>query len=27
MCVVPLDEAQGHVAFGLALRHLSNPGL
>jgi hypothetical protein len=27
MRVVPLDEAQGHVALGLALRHLSNTGL
>jgi hypothetical protein len=27
MCVVPLDEAQGHLALGLALRHLSNTGL
>src|SRR5438045_673388 len=27
MRVVPLDEAQGHVALGLALRHLSNVGI
>jgi hypothetical protein len=27
MRVVPLDEAQGHVALGLALRHLSHTGL
>src|SRR5438477_1371740 len=27
MRVVPLDEAQGHVALGLALRHLSNTGI
>src|SRR6266540_3990814 len=27
MRVVPLDEAQGHVALGLALRHLSNAGI
>src|ERR1700704_1984253 len=26
MRVVPLDEEQGHVALGLALRHLSNTG-
>src|ERR1700716_4566836 len=25
--VVPLDEEQGHVALGLALRHLSNTGI
>src|SRR5437764_1483930 len=27
MRVVPLDEQQGHVALGLALRHLSNTGI
>jgi LmbE family N-acetylglucosaminyl deacetylase len=27
MRVVPLDEAQGHVALGLALRHLANVGI
>jgi len=27
MRVVPLDDAQGHVALGLALRHLSNVGI
>ncbi len=27
MRVVPLDEAQGHVALGLALRHLGNVGI
>src|SRR5881409_3479836 len=27
MRVVPLDEEQGHVALGLALRHLSNVGI
>jgi LmbE family N-acetylglucosaminyl deacetylase len=27
MRVVPLDEEQGHVALGLALRHLSNTGI
>jgi LmbE family N-acetylglucosaminyl deacetylase len=27
MRVVPLDEVQGHVALGLALRHLSNTGI
>jgi LmbE family N-acetylglucosaminyl deacetylase len=27
MRVVPLDEVQGHVALGLALRHLSNVGI
>src|ERR1700676_2843228 len=27
MRVVPLDEEQGHVALGLALRHLSNAGI
>src|SRR5213593_2966433 len=27
MRVIPLDEAQGHVALGLALRHLSNAGI
>src|SRR5262245_48251819 len=27
MRVVPLDEEQGHVARGLALRHLSNTGI
>src|SRR2546425_10737213 len=27
MRVVPLDEAQGHVALGLALRHLANTGI
>src|SRR5947207_4926059 len=27
MRVVPLDDAQGHVALGLALRHLSNTGI
>ena len=27
MRVVPLDEAQGHVALGLALRHLGNTGI
>src|SRR4026208_1615943 len=25
--VVPLDEEQGHVALGLALRHLGNVGI
>src|SRR5689334_6282670 len=25
--VVPVDEAQGHVALGLALRHLANTGI
>src|SRR6476619_7035800 len=27
MRVVPLDDEQGHVALGLALRHLSNTGI
>jgi hypothetical protein len=27
MRVVPVDEAQGHVALGLALRHLANSGI
>src|SRR3954471_2643632 len=27
MRVVPLDEEQGHVALGLALRHLANSGI
>src|SRR4029077_10664276 len=27
MRVVPVDEAQGHVALGLALRHLANTGV
>src|SRR5262249_45044482 len=27
MRVVPLDDARGHVALGLALRHLSNTGI
>src|SRR6476619_773993 len=27
MRVVPLDDEQGHVALGLALRHLSNVGI
>jgi LmbE family N-acetylglucosaminyl deacetylase len=27
MRVVPLDDAQGHVALGLALRHLGNAGI
>src|SRR5512132_3956537 len=27
MRVIPLDEEQGHVALGLALRHLSNTGI
>ena len=27
MRVVPLDEEQGHVALGLALRHLANTGI
>src|SRR5438477_8044373 len=27
MRVVPLDEEQGHVALGLALRHLANTGV
>jgi LmbE family N-acetylglucosaminyl deacetylase len=27
MMVVPLDDEQGHVALGLALRHLSNVGI
>ena len=27
MRVVPLDEAQGHVALGFALRHLANTGI
>ena len=27
MRVVPVDEEQGHVALGLALRHLSNTGI
>jgi LmbE family N-acetylglucosaminyl deacetylase len=27
MMVVPVDEEQGHVALGLALRHLSNVGI
>jgi LmbE family N-acetylglucosaminyl deacetylase len=27
MRVVPLDEEQGHIALGLALRHLSNVGI
>src|SRR2546430_4158842 len=27
MRVVPIDELQGHVALGLALRHLSNVGI
>src|SRR5229473_7311129 len=25
--VVPLDDEQGHVALGLALRHLANTGI
>ena len=27
MRVAPLDEEQGHVALGLALRHLDNAGI
>src|SRR6476660_5752105 len=27
MRVVPIDEEQGHVALGLALRHLTNAGI
>ena len=27
MSVMPLDEEQGHVALGLALRHLANVGI
>ena len=27
MRVVPVDEEQGHVALGLALRHLANTGI
>src|SRR6195256_6381068 len=27
MRVVPVDEAQGHVALGLTLRHLANTGV
>src|SRR6266566_8153171 len=27
MRVVPIDEEQGHVALGLALRHLANAGI
>jgi hypothetical protein len=27
MRVVPLDDEQGHVALGLAIRHLSNVGI
>ncbi len=27
MRVVPIDEEQGHVALGLALRHLGNTGI
>ena len=27
MRVAPLDEQQGHVALGLALRHLANTGI
>src|SRR5256885_14940912 len=27
MRVVPIDDEQGHVALGLALRHLSNTGI
>src|SRR5207247_9743880 len=27
MRVIPLDEEKGHVALGLALRHLSNTGI
>jgi hypothetical protein len=27
MRVVPVDEQQGHVALGLALRHLANVGI
>src|SRR5476649_2625744 len=27
MRVVPLDDAQGHVALGMALRHLGNTGI
>src|SRR5882672_4745778 len=27
MRVVPLDDEQGHVALGLALRHLANTGI
>src|SRR5258705_2695883 len=27
MRVVPIDDEQGHVALGLALRHLSNVGI
>ena len=27
MRVVPVDEEQGHVALGLALRHLANTGV
>src|SRR5438128_6135304 len=27
MRVVPIDEEQGHVALGLALRHLANTGI
>ena len=27
MRVVPVDEQQGHVALGLALRHLGNTGV
>src|SRR5256885_9377085 len=27
MRVVPVDEEQGHIALGLALRHLANAGI
>src|SRR5262245_16854522 len=27
MRVIPIDEEQGHVALGLALRHLANTGI
>ena len=27
MRVVPVDEEQGHVALGLAIRHLTNTGI
>src|SRR4030095_16031718 len=27
MRVIPLDDIEGHVALGLAIRHLRNPGI
>ncbi|HZY08508.1 MAG TPA: hypothetical protein VFE69_12210, partial [Ilumatobacteraceae bacterium] len=27
MRVIPLDEIEGHVALGLAIRHLGNTGI